>query len=223
MERHTHMKTLKTLMSAVVVLAVAWASDARAAGIAVDLNSARGVAMAGSMVGFVDDASAIYYNPAGIAQGQGIDVMLGITGIVPYFNVTAADGTQTTGNHAIIPPPHIYATYGISDEITVGIGVFTPYGLAISWPDGYPGRYIATSVDLKIFDMHDMGDGAGKFVISRIDKKNPEFHGTHQPGENNFQVSPGTRIKSGEGIVEYEKMGALQQGAGKQELAHFPI
>lgn len=154
MERHTHMKTLKTLMSAVVVLAVAWASDARAAGIAVDLNSARGVAMAGSMVGFVDDASAIYYNPAGIAQGQGIDVMLGITGIVPYFNVTAADGTQTTGNHAIIPPPHIYATYGISDEITVGIGVFTPYGLAISWPDGYPGRYIATSVDLKIFDIN---------------------------------------------------------------------
>jgi len=69
------MKTLKTLMSAVMVLAVAWASEARAAGIAVDLNSARGVAMAGSVAGFIDDASALYYNPAGIAQGQGIDFM----------------------------------------------------------------------------------------------------------------------------------------------------
>jgi long-subunit fatty acid transport protein len=43
------------------------------------------VAMAGSVVGFIDDASAIYYNPAGIAQGQGIDFMIGITGIVPFF------------------------------------------------------------------------------------------------------------------------------------------
>lgn len=153
MERHTHMKTLKTLMSAVVILAVVGAQEARAAGIAVDLNSARGTAMAGSMAGFVDDASGIYYNPAGIAQGQGIDVMVGITGIVPFFQTTAANGVLTDGDHALIPPPHIYATYGISDEITVGVGVYTPYGLKISWPASYPGRYIVTSVDLKIFDI----------------------------------------------------------------------
>jgi len=148
------MKTLKTLMSAVVVLAVVGAEEARAAGIAVDLNSARGVAMAGSVAGFIDDASALYYNPAGIAQGQGIDFMVGITGIVPFFNVTAANGVQTEGEHGIIPPPHIYATYGISDEITVGLGVYTPYGLKIGWPAEYPGRYIVTEVDLKIFDIN---------------------------------------------------------------------
>jgi long-chain fatty acid transport protein len=70
MKRHTHMKMLKTLLSAVAVLSVAAAGEARAAGTALDLQSARGVAMAGSVVGFIDDASAIYYNPAGIAQGQ---------------------------------------------------------------------------------------------------------------------------------------------------------
>jgi len=154
MKRHTHMKMLKTLLSAVAVLSVAAAGEARAAGTALDLQSARGVAMAGSVVGFIDDASAIYYNPAGIAQGQGLDFMVGLTGIVPFFNVTAANGTQTSGNHTLIPPPHLYATYGISDEVTVGIGVFTPYGLSIGWPDGYPGRFIATQVSEKLYDIN---------------------------------------------------------------------
>jgi long-chain fatty acid transport protein len=154
MERHTHMKTLKTLMSAVAVLAVAASGTAWAAGTALDLNSARAVGMAGSVVGFIDDASAIYFNPAGIAQGQGIDFMVGITGIVPLFTVTDAAGVQTNGNHTLIPPPHLYLTYGISDEVTVGVGLFTPYGLSIGWPDGYPGRFIVTQVSEKLYDIN---------------------------------------------------------------------
>jgi long-chain fatty acid transport protein len=148
------MKTLKTLMSAVAVLTVAAAGEARAAGTQLDLQSARAVAMAGSVTGFIDDASGIYFNPAGIAQGQGIDVMVGMTGIVPFFNVTSADGVTTNGQHTLIPPPHLYATYGISDAVTVGVGVFTPYGLSIGWPDGYPGRFIATNVSEKLYDIN---------------------------------------------------------------------
>ncbi len=148
------MKTLKTLMSAVAFLAVVAAGEARAAGTQLDLQSGRAVGMAGSVVGFIDDASGIYYNPAGIAQGQGLDVMVGLTGILPLFNVTAANGVQSSGDHTLIPPPHLYATWGISDEVTVGIGVFTPFGLSISWPDGYPGRFIATSVSEKLFDIN---------------------------------------------------------------------
>ncbi len=151
MERHTHMKTL---MSAVAVLAVVVASEANAAGIAVDLNSARAVGMAGSVAGFIDDASAIYYNPAGIAQGQGIDNMVGITIIVPVFSNTAANGVQTNATPTPITPPFLYLTYGISDEVTVGIGVFTPYGLSLDYPDGWPGRFIVTSVSEKIFDIN---------------------------------------------------------------------
>jgi long-chain fatty acid transport protein len=152
MERHTHMKT--TLMSAVAVLALAAAGEARAAGTALDLQSARAVGMAGSVVGFIDDASAIYFNPAGIAQGQGLDFMAGINGILPLFNSTAANGIQTSGDRTLIPPPFVYATWGIIDEVTVGIGVFAPYGLAISWPSTYPGRFIATSVNQTEFDIN---------------------------------------------------------------------
>jgi long-chain fatty acid transport protein len=145
---------MKNLMSAVAVLAVVATGEARASGIALDLQSGRGVAMAGSVVGFIDDASAIYYNPAGIAQGQGIDVELGITVIVPIFSNTAANGVQTNADSNLITPPFFYATYGISDEITVGIGVFTPYGLSLSYPAGWPGRFLVYSVDDKEFDIN---------------------------------------------------------------------
>ena len=154
MKRHPHMKTVKTLMSAVAMLAVAAAGEARAAGTGLDLQSGRAVGMAGSVVAFIDDSSGIYFNPAGIAQGQGIDVMVGLTSIVPLFNVTAANGIQSSGDHTLIPPPHLYATWGISDEVTVGIGLFTPYGLSISWPTGYPGRFLATSVSEKLYDIN---------------------------------------------------------------------
>ena len=62
---------MKKLMFAVMGLAAVAGGSARAAGIAVDLQSARGVGMAGAMIGVVDDGSGIYFNPAGIAQGQG--------------------------------------------------------------------------------------------------------------------------------------------------------
>ncbi len=145
---------MKNLMSAVAVLAVVAAGEAGASGISLDLQSGRGVAMAGSVVGFIDDASAIYYNPAGIAQGQGIDVELGITIIVPIFSNTAANGVQTNAQSTPITPPFFYATYGISDEVTVGIGVFTPYGLSLSYPEGWTGRFLVNSVDDKEFDIN---------------------------------------------------------------------
>jgi long-chain fatty acid transport protein len=145
---------MKTLMSAVAVLAVVAATEARAAGIAVDLQSARAVGMAGSVVGFIDDASAIYFNPAGIAQGQGIDNIIGITVIVPFFNIQAANGDMTSANSTPITPPFLYLTYGISDEVTVGIGVFTPYGLSLNYPTGWPGRFLVTNVSEKLFDIN---------------------------------------------------------------------
>ena len=79
---------MKKLMVAVVGLVAVAGSTARAAGIAVDLQSARGVGMAGSMIGLVDDASGMYFNPAGIVQGQGLEFMIGAAPIVPFFKAT---------------------------------------------------------------------------------------------------------------------------------------
>ena len=151
---------MKKLMLAVMGLAAVAGGSARAAGVAVDLQSARAVGMAGAVSAFVDDASAIYFNPAGIAQGQGLEFMIGASPIIPNFKVTpqipgGANNNQISGVTNVIPPPFIYFTYGISDEWTVGIGVYSPYGLKVEWPDAWHpiGRTIITTADLKTYDI----------------------------------------------------------------------
>jgi long-chain fatty acid transport protein len=145
---------MKKLMLAVMGLAAVAGGSARAAGIAVDLQSARGVGMAGSLIGAVDDASGIYFNPAGIAQGQGLEVELGAAPIIPQFTVKNPAGQNLEGVSNIIPPAHMYATWGISDEWTVGLGVHTPYGLKVEWEPTWEGREIIKKADLKIFDIN---------------------------------------------------------------------
>ena len=108
---------MKKLMLAMVALATTAGTSARAAGIAVDLQSARGVGMAGSMIGLVDDASGMYFNPAGIVQGQGLEVMIGAAPIVPFFRATPNGGAEQSGVTNLITPAHMYFTYGIRDDL----------------------------------------------------------------------------------------------------------
>ena len=145
---------MKKLMYTVMGLAAVAGGSAHAAGIAVDLQSARGVGMASSLIGAVDDASGIYYNPAGIAQGQGLEVALGTAPIIPSFTVKNPQGQNLNGVTNVITPVHFYSTWGISDDWTVGIGVFTPYGLKVEWEPGWEGREIVNKADLKVYDIN---------------------------------------------------------------------
>jgi len=54
----------------------------------------------------------------------------------------------------IVPPFNAYATYGITENFTAGIGVFTPYGLRIEWPDGWDGRRFLTKASLITVDIN---------------------------------------------------------------------
>ena len=61
-------------------------------------GSARGNALGGTLVGRADDPSALYFNPAGITQLEGINVMAGATAIMPSTDVTTLTpaGSVTT-------------------------------------------------------------------------------------------------------------------------------
>ena len=45
----------------------------------------------------------------------------------------------------------MYVSGGITDDLSIGIGVFTPYGLTIKWPDGWAGRQLITQSSLATF------------------------------------------------------------------------
>ncbi|MEN6487075.1 MAG: OmpP1/FadL family transporter [Syntrophobacteraceae bacterium] len=125
---------------------------AEGAGFALYEGSARGNALGGAVVGRADDPSAVYYNPAGITQLPGLQILAGATAIMPSTTVVRDDGTYHAQGHVWVPP-HFYATYQFSDKLWFGLGAFSPYGLGVEFDSNWPGRAnniktIITSVNM---------------------------------------------------------------------------
>src|SRR5580698_9397806 len=82
-----------------------------------------------AFVATADNPSAIYYNPAGITQLDGQNVRAGVYGI--YLNDRFSDSTTSLNTQdSIQAAPQLYYTYGFQDvPLTLGIGVYSPYGL----------------------------------------------------------------------------------------------
>jgi len=126
-------RTLAFVLPLLPVLGVVLTTtDAHAAGFALDVQSARGTGMGSAVTAFINDSSAIFYNPAGIAQGKGFDAQAGVMLIAPSFKYTNRSGESTSTKFEIVPPVHAYAAAGITDDLSVGVGVFTPFGLDLA-------------------------------------------------------------------------------------------
>jgi long-chain fatty acid transport protein len=81
-----------------------------------------------------DNPSAIYYNPAGIAQLEGENVSLGGYGVLlnSHFNNGATSLDTVERVQGI---PQIYFTAKCPKyPISFGLGLYSPYGLALEWP-----------------------------------------------------------------------------------------
>ncbi len=146
---------MKRWLSAVTVVAAATVAatsgSSSAGGLALDVSSGRATGMALAMTGHVNDASGIFFNPAGIAQGKGLDVRVGATLIAPHFKVTPVGGAPQSPRVDLVPLPHIYAAYGITDQITVGLGFFIPYGLALHYPQDFAGRSVISDASFRSY------------------------------------------------------------------------
>ncbi len=85
-----------------------------------------------------DDPSAIFYNPAGLAQLEGTRVSLGATAII----VDSKFQSDLTGNTTEMFqqtsfPPNFYLTHALSHQWSLGLGIFAPFGLKIQWPQNW--------------------------------------------------------------------------------------
>lgn len=145
------MKKRILFVTSAAALGLLTGDRAWAAGTALDVQSARGTGMASSLTAASDGSDSIYYNPAGIARGRILDAQIGDTLIAPQFSYTSPTGNKTSLPFYVVPPFHAYVSGGITDHLSVGIGVFTPFGLTVKWPDGWAGRRVSTRSALQTF------------------------------------------------------------------------
>src|ERR1700759_1602401 len=127
---------LKTV--SLLTLSVALPTGVFGLGIRLPDQDAFATARGEAFVATADNPSAIYYNPAGITQLDGQNARVGFYGLYLNDHYTSPGVSVDTHDKAQ-GAPQVYYTYGFEDvPLTLGIGLYAPYGLAIEWPNNAP-------------------------------------------------------------------------------------
>lgn len=126
------------------------------------------------------DASTIFYNPAGLSKLDSSQISVNANIVFPSIRYEADSATDFTG----IPvqgsksgkitkttvAPHVYGAYKASDDVTLGLGVYVPFGSATEYEKDSVLRYNINKLGLttiaiepvvawKLNDRHSFGAG----------------------------------------------------------------
>ncbi len=152
-------------MLSVLLILLFTASTSFAAGFRLPEAGAKAMGMGFAFTAQADDPSAIYFNPAGLTQLKGQNVMLGLTYVkengAEYNGTTPVDDfqtgfttrkseTQKTLNFYI--PNAYYTNTNAKTGFSYGVGIFTPFGLGQEYDNGNNDsifRNQITKIDLK--------------------------------------------------------------------------
>lgn len=157
-------RNLQTSALAVAVIgALAFASNAHAAGFQLKENSVRsmGSAFAGTAAK-TGDSSVVTNNPAVMTQFEGNTFQIDLTAIdLSYeFKGTATDafGRPMTGGNGgdaggLTPVPAMSYIRKLDNGVALGAMISAPFGLKTEYEDGWVGRYFAHTSDVRIVDL----------------------------------------------------------------------
>lgn len=143
---------------------------AHAAGFFLQDQGIRGVGRAhAGDAAIADDASTIFFNPAGMTNLKHAEFDFGMNVIMPHTDVGNSGTTAVTpasggtvpvagndGGNPFSPTPvgHLYLAYPMRDSRTwVGFGLSSPFGLNDRYKPGWFGRYDSTKSVLKTIDI----------------------------------------------------------------------
>jgi len=142
-------------ISYLCIVAVIGTAVAVGGGFQLNEHGARAMAQGGAFAARASDASAMYFNPAGLGFQKGRSFYLGTTFIMPkssFFGPLQNNSNEETKMvDQTFTPINLYGTYEINDQIHVGIGVSNPFGLGTEWPEDWSGKFISTKIDLMSF------------------------------------------------------------------------
>ena len=158
-----------------VFIVASGATLVSAAGFAVTEKSVKGLgsAFAGGAAS-AEDASTVYFNPAGMTRLTGSQLDVGVSAISFSFEPTDKGSTTvigqglTGGNGGdggmtkIIPIS--FFSQEISDNLRVGIGITAPFGLGSEYDPDWVGRYHTIKSDILTIDINPS-------IAYRIDSK----------------------------------------------------
>lgn len=127
----------------------------------------QGAAASGQGTAFAaqaDDPSAVHYNPAGMTQLAGVQFYGGIMLVGGHYDYTTPNSTRYRANLdgaiATPPPMNFYFTANFTNasieplkNLSIGLGINSPYGLIINYPRDVPFAALNTRATLPLLDI----------------------------------------------------------------------
>jgi len=145
---------LSLIVGGMLASLVGLTTAAFAGGVSFTEQGAAASGKANAFTGEANDPSAIFYNPAGITQLPGTQLMIG-TSIVKldstFRSSTTGENTNLEDQFPIVP--HFYITHRFKqwdERLSIGLGVYTPFGIVVDWPDNWQGRFDSTLARLRV-------------------------------------------------------------------------
>jgi long-chain fatty acid transport protein len=124
-----------------------------AGGFQINEHGAKPMGLGGAFTAIANDASAIYWNVAGMTQLDGTNFLLGTALIAPdakFRGVTPAVDISYMKSDVFFPS-HFFLTHSFSKSFAAGVGFTTPFGLGTEWSGGWVGRYLALKTQLTTY------------------------------------------------------------------------
>jgi len=132
------------IKTAVILQVLALTLPAGAVGTRLPNQDPEGIARGNAFAATADNASAIYYNPAGITQLDGFQAQAGMYLISADTSYTSPKGVKAETDATPQPVPQLYVVDSLqSAPLSFGLGIYAPYGLGMNWGDNSPFRTLA--------------------------------------------------------------------------------
>ncbi|PCJ30588.1 MAG: long-chain fatty acid transporter [Gammaproteobacteria bacterium] len=155
------MAQYKRLNVSALLIASVISSASYGAGFSIMEQSVTGLGRAfAGQAAVAEDASTIFFNPAGLTYLTHSQIAQGMNFILPRseFNnegsslPAALGGTALTGSEddagKLALVPNFYYAHRLNDDVVLGLGVNAPFGLVTEYTDQSVGRYHAIKSDL---------------------------------------------------------------------------
>lgn len=122
-----------------------------AGGFQLNEHGAKPMGLGGAFTAIANDASAVYWNGAGLSYLEGTNLLLGAALIAPStsFRGVTPSIEKTSMKSQVFLPPHFFVSHKISNEFSAGLGVSVPFGLGTKWNEEWMGRYLAVETELQ--------------------------------------------------------------------------
>lgn len=140
---------------ALLVAASLAAVPARASGFLVYDLSGEGIARASAVSADASEPAAGWYNPAGLAFAKGVNASLGGVFVTARSSFKLqATGAETSSDRGNFVLPSLFADAKVTDRVTLGLGVYSAFGIGVTWPYAWVGRENAISASLQTLSLN---------------------------------------------------------------------